>query len=277
MLLGDVAIKKLLDIGVIRVEDENGTKVSPEKLYSRIDGPVTYDLVTRRFFIERYNETDTYTLEPNASVFVDTEEIIKLPDNLAATILIKNSRMRQGLSLDAPLYFPGHETRVFFRVTNVSSNEIVLDAKKPIAQIAFQEVSPVEKPYHGTFAQEFNFKGMGDYESSYSKELKKFSDKSDDLLHSLEKNVYANMLAIMAIFAAIFSLVNVNLMAFMSKAAGSIVIVANLTTIGSFAFLAAAIGQALRQKDEGVKAMPWVVAIVAFAAAVVVYIVTQGA
>lgn len=102
---------------------------------------------------------------------------------------------------------------------------------------------------------------MDDYESSYSKELKKFSDKSDDLLHSLEKNVYTNMLAIMAIFAAIFSLVNVNLMAFMLNATGSIVIVASLTTIGSFAFLAAAIGQALKPKDENAKAMPWVVAV----------------
>lgn len=108
--------------------------------------------------------------EPNALVFVVTEEIVKLPNNLAATVLLKNSRMRQGLSLDAPLYFPGHETRVFFRITNVSSNEIELDARKPIAQIAFQQVSSVEKPYHGTFAQEFNFKGMGDYESSYRKE-----------------------------------------------------------------------------------------------------------
>ena len=217
-----------------------------------------------------------YTLEPNTSVFVDTDEIIKLPNNLAATALLKNSRIRQGLSLDAPLYFPGQETRVFFRIANVSSNEIALDTKKPIAQIAFQQVSTVGKPYHGTFAQEFNFKGMGDYESSYSKELKKLSDKSDDLLHSLEKNVYTNILAIMAIFAAIFSLVNVNLMAFMSNATGSIFIVANLTTIGSFAFLAAAIGQALKPKDENAKAMPWVVAATAFAAAIVVYFVTQG-
>lgn len=276
MLLGDVAIKELIDTGVIRVEDENGTAKAPEELYERVDGPVTYDLATRHFFIDRYELADTYTLEPNASVFVDTEEIIKLPNNLAATVLLKNSRMRQGLSLDAPLYFPGHETRAFFRITNVSSNEIALDAKKPIAQIAFQQVSAIEKPYHGTFAQEFNFKGMGDYESSYSKELKKFSDKSDDLLHSLEKNVYTNMLAIMAIFAAIFSLVNVNLMAFMSNATGGIVIVANLTTIGSFAFLAAAIGQALKPKDENAKVMPWIVAVVAFAAAIAVYFVTQG-
>lgn len=274
--MGDVAIKELIDTGIIRVENENGTAVAPKKLYARVDGPVTYDLATRRFFIERYGETESYTLEPNASVFVDTEEIIKLPNNLAATVLLKNSRMRQGLSLDAPRYFPGHETRVFFRITNVSSNEIALDAQKPIAQIAFQQVSPVENPYHGTFAQEFNFKGMGDYESSYSKELKRFSDKSDVLLHSLEKNVYANMLAIMAIFAAIFSLVNVNLIAFMSKVTDSIVIVANLATIGSFAFLAAAIGQALKPKDENAKAMPRVITVAAFAATLTVYFTTRG-
>ena len=48
-----------------------------------------------------------------------TSELIHLPSTLVARVMLRNSRIRQGLSLDAPLYFPGHSTRVFFRVTNI--------------------------------------------------------------------------------------------------------------------------------------------------------------
>ena len=98
---------------------------------------------------------------PGDSVFVATKESIHLPKNLVARVLIKNSRLRQGFTLDAPLYFPGHETVVYFRVTNVSSDEISLSPARPIAQLTFEEVSgEVEHPYQGAFSNEFEFKGL---------------------------------------------------------------------------------------------------------------------
>ena len=77
------------------------------------------------------------------------------------TSLLRNSRIRQGLSLDAPLYFPGHGTRLFYRVTNVSGNTISLDKSKGIAQVAFQRVDgTVAHPYHETFSDELDFNGI---------------------------------------------------------------------------------------------------------------------
>ena len=37
-----------------------------------------------------------------------TIEVIHLPGTLAARVMLRSSRIRQGLSLSAPLCFPGH-------------------------------------------------------------------------------------------------------------------------------------------------------------------------
>ena len=91
-----------------------------------------------------------------------TTEIIHLPGTLVARVMLRNSRIRQGLSLDTPLYFPGHSTRVFFRVTNVSQGAIALDCVCGIAQLVFERVEgEVEHPYNGAFTDEFDYRGVG--------------------------------------------------------------------------------------------------------------------
>lgn len=90
-----------------------------------------------------------------------TSELIHLPSTLAARVMLRNSRIRQGLSLDAPLFFPGHSTRVFFRVTNVGQGAIALDCSRGIAQLVFERVEgEVEHPYNGAFADEFVYRGV---------------------------------------------------------------------------------------------------------------------
>lgn len=90
-----------------------------------------------------------------------TSELIRLPSALAARVMLHNSHIRQGLSLDAPLYFPGHSTRVFFRVTNVGQDTIVLDCACGIAQLVFERVEgEVEHSYNGAFADEFDYRGV---------------------------------------------------------------------------------------------------------------------
>ena len=85
-----------------------------------------------------------------------TSELIHPPSTIVARVILRNSRIRQGLSLDAPLYFPGHSTRVFFRVTNVSQGAIALDCSRGIAQLVFERVErEIERPFDGAFADEF--------------------------------------------------------------------------------------------------------------------------
>lgn len=98
---------------------------------------------------------------PGESVFVGSQEIVHLPNTLAASVMLRNSHICQDLSSDAPLYFPGHSTRVFFRVTNVGQDTIVLDCARGIARLVFERVEgEVEHSYNGVFADEFDYRGV---------------------------------------------------------------------------------------------------------------------
>ena len=90
-----------------------------------------------------------------------TSELIHLPSTLAVRVMLRNSRIRQGLSLDAPLYFPGHSTRVFFRVTNIGQGVIALDCSRSIVQLVFERAEgDVERSYDGAFADELDNGGV---------------------------------------------------------------------------------------------------------------------
>lgn len=82
-------------------------------------------------------------------------------------------------------------------------------------------------------------------------------DKKTDEVRDIEKHMYANVLALMAIFAAIFTLVNVNVVA-----AGKCLpqaLVLNLTTV-------------VKPKERWARITPWIVAVAAFAVAILVAI-----
>lgn len=90
-----------------------------------------------------------------------TSGLIHLLGTLAVRVILRNSRILQDLSSDAPLYFPGHSTRVFFRVTNVGQDTIVLDCASGIAQLVCERVEgEVEHSYNGAFADEFDYRGV---------------------------------------------------------------------------------------------------------------------
>ena len=136
MYLSDTKIQELIDSKVLLNADASNI------------GQVTYDLRTEGFYINESKQSEV-ELGPGDSAFVSCVECVALPNDLTASVLLRNSRIRQGLSLDAPLYFPGHGTRLFYRVTNVSGNTITLDKSKGIAQVAFQHVDGVvAHPYH---------------------------------------------------------------------------------------------------------------------------------
>ena len=144
MLLGSSKILSLIRAGVVSGASEGNV------------GPVSLDLETMGFY-ERGVLVLEVSLEPGESVFAASNEVAHLPDDLAMRVLIRNSRLRQGLSIDAPLYFPGHSTRVFSRVTNMAAAPLTLDTESPIAQAAFEVVDGCDRPYDGVFANELGF------------------------------------------------------------------------------------------------------------------------
>lgn len=239
MYLSDTKIRELIDNGVLLNADVSNI------------GQVTYDLRTDGFYVNE-NKTTGVKLNPGDSAFVSCIECIQLPNDLTASILLRNSRIREGLSLDAPLYFPGHGTRLFYRVTNVSGNSILLDKSKGIAQVAFQRVDgPVAHPYAGAFSDELNFNGLAGYSDVYAEELKKVEHKKDEVVN-IESRIYGNVLALFAIFAAIFTLVNVNAAGLSSDITTARFVALDLLIIGGFLIFAYAI-EAFLVKDEAKK------------------------
>ena len=139
---------------------------------------IAYDLQTESFANEPGNERIEFSLQPGESVFVKSKEEIKLPADIVGKVILRNSRIRQGLLLTAPVYHPGHHTKVFFRLTNVSKQNITLDNQTGIASIMFEKLeTEVEHPYEGTFQEEFNFSGMGAYSSVLSGEMSDIEKK----------------------------------------------------------------------------------------------------
>lgn len=160
-------------------------------------GPVSYGLTTNHYYSNSTGGWATVvTLAPGDSDNVASKEKLSLPNDLAARVLLRNSRIRQGLSLDAPLYFPGRETMAFFRVTNVSADEIDLICSKGISQIVFEQVRG-----------------------------------------EVERRMCEGALALMAIFAAIITMVNINAGILTRDVSYMMVIVINLVIVGAFSLL----------------------------------------
>lgn len=256
MYLSDTKIQELIDSKVLLNADASNI------------GQVTYDLRTEGFYINESKQSEV-ELGPGDSAFVSCVECVALPNDLTASVLLRNSRIRQGLSLDAPLYFPGHGTRLFYRVTNVSGNTITLDKSKGIAQVAFQHVDGVvAHPYHGAFSDELNFNGLADYSDVYAGELKKVEDKKEEIAN-IESRIYGNVLALFAIFAAIFTLVNVNAGGLSSNITTVNFVALDLLIIGGFLILASAIETFLVKDREKKVSLPLVLGIACIVVAVV--------
>lgn len=221
---------------------------------------ICYDLTTESFYNDKREDFIEYVLMPGESVFVASEETISLPDDMAAYVVLRNSRIRQGLHLDAPIYQPGHKTKVFMRITNVSSKSIHVDTENGIASILFEQLGQkVEKPYSGTFQKEEKFKGMGSYTTKLAEDLKPVDEKLEQIKH-IEKNIYGNVLSIMAIFVAIFSLINVGV-GFAATAAGPKMMAAfSMNIVGAMGVLIGLINMSITDKKQNT--VIWIVAAV---------------
>ena len=198
---------------------------------------IGYDLKTDCFFLDTNTSKSSVDLAPGDTVFVRTVEELDLPENMAAAVQLRNSRIRQGLSLTAPIYQPGHKSKVFFRVTNATKQVIHLDTVKGIGYLVFIQLEDnVERPYNGAFQNEDAFVGMSTYKSSLADDVTDLEKKVDSV-KNIEKNVYGNVLSIMGIFIGIFSLINVNLSLVTASATMATLLTFNFATVGAIAFL----------------------------------------
>lgn len=122
--------------------------------------------------------------------------------------------MRLGLFVSGPHYFPGHRTYMFLRVMNISSNKIEIKKGDKIAQIFFEELTQEpEQDYSmqtgASFNNENQYRGLGNYQSEYNKQIIKIEKLNQDL-ESKENSIYVNIMTFMGLFVSIFSLITLN-------------------------------------------------------------------
>lgn len=185
-------------------------------------GPISYDVSIDEIITNNKN-IETYLLKPGEAVFIKTIERIKVPEDLMIRIGQKNSKMRMMLIVDGPSYFPGHETYMFLRVINISQNAIELDKGDEIAQLFFERISgipdvPYNKTPNASFNEEDKYRGYGNYQEEYEKKIKKVNEVREKLEDTVT-NIYTNIMTIMGVFVAIFSLIMVNFTNLNSNAA----------------------------------------------------------
>lgn len=195
---------------------------------------ISYDLTIGAICTEEKEHLE-YELRPGEIIFVRTVEKLSIPNNILGRIAEKNSRMRQGLKVDGPHYQPGHVTYAFLRVQNISENVIVLQKGMKIAQIIFEQLTQVpEVPYGNqvgaSFQNEEKYRGFGNYKAEYNKQIKDEIAQAKEDIESASHKIYANVLTLMGILVAIFSLLTINYQAFNQSAMDfQYILVMNLT------------------------------------------------
>ena len=257
---------------MVLVDREIRARTNQENLIDSYDERcltnIGYDLRAKQFTVGAELK-DTVTLGPGESTFVEPVESVNMPKDLMAQVVLKNSRIRQGLSLEAPFYQPGHQTRVYFRLTNVSNDSIALYADEQYATVVFHKLSQEpEIPYEGTFQKEFNFRGMGKYKGEYEKQMRVFEDKKDDI-KELESSIYSNVLTILSIFVALFTFLTINVTLTANSATIKQYFIFNALVLGCISFLVALLNTVVKGNNSNWRS--WIPALAAFVAALVLY------
>ena len=179
-------------------------------------GAVSCDLTVCE--VVETQSAENFELLPGCFVFVKTNEELHMPNDLLGIVTEKNSRMRQGLKVDAPRYQPGHNTKIFLRVQNISNQTITIKKNNKIAQIMFEKLSDIPDASYSdreeaSFNEEMEYRGYGKYTREYNKQIRDFKetvDKAKEDIDSASHRIYSNVLALMGVLVAVFSLISIN-------------------------------------------------------------------
>lgn len=267
MILLDRNIKKML----VNVESLDG--VPKPYISNGIESCVTnigYDLRAAHFMKDN-KELLECSLAPGESIFVSSMEVIGFSNDVIGRVVLKNSRIRMGLTMDSPVYQPGHITPIYCRLTNLSNDKIELKQGDKYVTLIFEQLDEEpDTPYSGAFQNEFSFKGLADYKSEYIDQIQSIEGQIHDI-KSLEKSVYGNVITILTIFIAIFSILNVNIGLIQKSVSGWTFLSYNLIILGAVGFLAALLKEFLPAQSERKHGF-WAIPILCFVASATIFL-----
>ncbi len=155
MILSDTELKKLVEDGFLPPGLQIGpssvdltlsrsfTWLDPEEGKIVLGKPVNYCTV----------EQDTFVMQPNQFILASTEEVIRIPDDMAAYVEGRSSIGRLGLQIqNASFIDGGFYGKITLELENQSGFPIELKAGIRICQIVyFKMTSAAEQPYAGKY------------------------------------------------------------------------------------------------------------------------------
>ena len=162
MLLSDIDIEDFIDAGEISITPYDRSLLQPSSIdvrlgrhfrifnshrYTHIDPAQQQDDLTTLVDISSYG---CFILHPGEFALASTEEIITLPDTVAARLEGKSSLGRLGLMTHSTAGFidPGFSGQITLELSNVSNLPIKLYPGMRIGQVCFFPLySPVKHPY----------------------------------------------------------------------------------------------------------------------------------
>lgn len=214
---------------ILRDEDikEYGDKLIDEGYNEKCVESISYRITINGIITKDEDGKKTtkseYTLRSLDTVYVKSNEHITLPNNMTARIVERNSMMRKGLFVSGPHYQPGHSTYIFLRVKNLTGEDFILkkssDPREAIAQIEFEKLEKAVADPYGTrdnyYQDEDNF--IGEVNEGLSKKVSRLVENTDKLAGDLEglrnkqEKLYSEIITLMGIFVAIFSLIITNM------------------------------------------------------------------
>ena len=149
MILSDHDIKRRLESGLLQVSPLDPKDIQPASIDLHLgEKLIRYSIVTNDY--QDLYIGSMYLLHPDEFVLGVVDEVIVLPDDLAARLEGKSTLARMGLLVHATAGFvdPGWVGRLTLEIKNIGSHFVKLKPKMPISQISFLQMSsPAERPY----------------------------------------------------------------------------------------------------------------------------------
>lgn len=161
MILGDVALGNLVRTGDPVVWYLTQNQINPASINIRIGTsfliprkrvfPVKLgdDMQYRRVQIDK---NGIFYLRPGQFALATTMEYVKVPSYLAAFVQGRSSIGRAGLTVQNAGYIdPGFHGHITLELKNETCNTIGIRPGYPVAQLVFEQTTPVAVPYHGKY------------------------------------------------------------------------------------------------------------------------------
>ena len=155
MIVSDLGIKKLIKKGYL----PKGLKIGPSSIDLTLANSFSWpDPENKKIILgepvkHKIIKTNQFILKPNDFVLASTNEIIRVPDYMAAYVEGRSSIGRLGLQVqNAGFIDAGFHGQITLELDNQSAFPIILNKGVRICQIVFLKMeNNAEKPYAGKY------------------------------------------------------------------------------------------------------------------------------